>query len=92
MNDEYITICLVKVGADVVPVYAPAAEGIKVMDLIFFDYEREKRQADVLFVADYQHIDDAMWTAVTLSCQMAPVKAYGHARINSFKWEDKKNA
>jgi hypothetical protein len=90
MND-YVTICLVKVGADVVPVYAPSGMAVNVMDLIFFEYEGERRQADVLFAADYQRIDERFWTAITIACQMAPIRAYGCARINVFRWEEEKH-
>lgn len=86
--NNYVTICLVKVGADVVPVYAPSGMAVHVMDLIFFEFEGEKRQADVLFAADYQLIGERLWMAVTIACQMTPIKAYGCAKINVFKWED----
>lgn len=92
-GSEFFQLCLVRIGnGQIVPVYLPAI-GVGIVsigDFVVFDYNGDRYQAEVLFVADYTQEDDPTWTCAAVATQTVPVKALQIGHMKSVSWKEEK--
>lgn len=91
-GSEFFQLCLVRIGSgQIVPVYLPAIGGVVYIgDHVVFDYNGDRYQAEVMFVADYLQEDDQTWTCATIATQTVPVKAIQIGHMKTVEWKEEK--
>ena len=86
-ENKYVTLCLVRAAADIVPVYFPDNSYVDVGDIVFFGYCGDAYRSEALMVKDIK-FDGEEWKKTIATLHMVPIRATKYATIRDCKWEE----
>ena len=83
----WVRLCIVKAFDAVVPVYFPAKSYPSIGDIVYFGYDNDVCQSEILF-QEYTYIDSELWTALMLATSTVPIKAIKYGQMAEVNWTE----
>lgn len=85
---DRVTLCIVRWADKNYPVILPRLFHLNPGDLVWFKPRSNMECGTVVYTNDFCEPNEDIWTLVTITTGMEPIRACRYAQISDVKWEE----